>query len=178
MDMVLYLQKQTDYLYKKEQNRKGIAICLKSDKESIFSEQEKEAINEIAKKLGEKLIFTDTVTGYSIDKWQRFQELNRKLNEFAGYQLIITDRLHGLLFSILTQTPCILLNGVSHKNRGIYKKLSKYIEIFYAENIDDLGKILNNRKNEIPVWKIIDKQGFQNYITQELDKLNKIFQID
>ncbi len=174
MDMAFYLQKQTNFFYHKAQNRKGIAICLKSDKESIFSEQEKEEMNKITKKQGEKLIFTDTVMGYPIDKWQRSLELSRKLEEFSGYKLIITDRLHGVIFSVLTQTPCIIWRGVSYKNKGIYQILSRYIALHYAENLKEFEKIL---ENGIPVWKVIDQQGLEQQMTQGLDRFAKTLEI-
>ena len=131
-------------------------------------------MNKITKKQGEKLIVTDTVTGYPIDKWQRSLELSRKLEEFSGYKLIVTDRLHGVIFSVLTQTPCIIWRGVSYKNKGIYQILSRYIALHYAENLKEFEKIL---ENGIPVWKVIDQQGLEQQMIQGLDRFAKTLEI-
>ena len=44
-----------------------------------------------------------------------------KLKEFAGAQLVITDRLHGMVFCYLTNTPCIVFSNYNHKVLGTYE---------------------------------------------------------
>ncbi len=48
----------------------------------------------------------------------------KKWNEFSSVQLVVTDRLHGMVFSAITGTPCIALDNISHKVYGAYQWLS------------------------------------------------------
>lgn len=63
-----------------------------------------------------------------------------KLKEFSNSQIVVTDRLHGMIFAALTGTPCIALNNSDRKVEGVYAWLSDLPFIFFAKNIDDLNK--------------------------------------
>ena len=65
-----------------------------------------------------------------------------KLDEISGYDLVITDCLHGMLFCAITGTPCIAVDQISHKVRGEYKWISELPFIYFAERIDDISDIL------------------------------------
>ena len=55
--------------------------------------------------------FTDTFIEdiYAPDDKKRKQIIQEKLVEFSQAQLIITDRLHGMILAYLSKTPCIVL---------------------------------------------------------------------
>lgn len=136
-DMVLSLPAHTSRL-----RRKGALLCLRSDLEQVLVEGEKEGIlNAIQKHLpGEPVSFTDTVVPYSIDAKSREKELRSKLDEFAGSALVITDRLHGMIFAALSGTPCIALNNSSKKVEGVYPWLKGNEYIRFIDGIDELDE--------------------------------------
>ncbi|WP_304309931.1 polysaccharide pyruvyl transferase family protein [Bifidobacterium tibiigranuli] len=57
-----------------------------------------------------------------------------KIREFQCAELIITDRLHGMVFAALAGTPCIAFNNTDHKVQGVYEWLSSLPYITFVEN--------------------------------------------
>ena len=108
--------------------------------------------------------YTDTAVGYNVDRWKREGLLKTKLEEFASCELVITDRLHGIIFAFITNTPCIALDSLSYKNNGICKLLSKNATIKFVENIDCIEEAIrdlqtNNVKylNDMLLEELVDK---------------------
>ena len=80
-------------------------------------------------------------------------------NSFGNRKLIITDRLHGMIFSAITNTPCIALANSTGKVKGVYdwiRKDNNYI--YFADSIDEIEKILTEvditKKNKYNSSKI------------------------
>ena len=129
-DMVLYLDD-----YNKNLERTNILFCLRKDKEKINNNFS--TIKEKAKNYN--LFYTDTIVKKRIYEFNRKKELNRKFDEFSKFKLIITDRLHGMVFALLTGTPCIVFNNINYKIKGVYKWIEKidYIKMYNEKTIDD-----------------------------------------
>ena len=51
---------------------------------------------------------------------------------------MITDRLHGMVFSAITGTPCIAMDNVSHKVYGAYQWLSYLPYLRFCRSIDEV----------------------------------------
>lgn len=152
VDMALYLKKHVIKDLKGNEKREGIGLCFKGDKESILSEKQKQSIMECAAKTGQPIESLDTAVGYNISAEDRHNEIMKKLMEFAGYNLIITDRFHGIIFSIIMNTPCIAVGGLSYKNDGICRMLAGYEGICYVADLSEMneriGSAKSNRKQE------------------------------
>lgn len=138
-----------------DRERSGVTICLRDDKEGIYSKAQKEMITINAKKYYEKINITDTITNYPISIAQREDELYKIWNIFSGSKLIITDRLHGMIFAAITSTPCIVFGTYNHKLLGQYKWLEhlEYIKFIKCEEgeiitaIKELSNIENSQFN-------------------------------
>lgn len=64
---------------------------------------------------------TSTVDSKKIIPIKRRNEiLANKIQEFSNYSLIITDRLHAMIFAVLAGTKCIAFDNKTHKVRGVY----------------------------------------------------------
>lgn len=70
-----------------------------------------------------------------------------KLEEFAKYKMIITDRLHGMIFSILSNTPCLALDNSNHKVSGVYSIIKDIWDI--AVTIASYRDVMEMKE----VWK-------------------------
>ena len=57
----------------------------------------------------------------------------KKLDEFRKSKLVVTDRLHGMLFAAITGTPCIALGNSSGKVKGVYDWLTHLDYIQYVD---------------------------------------------
>ena len=75
-----------------------------------------------------------------------------KLREFAASELVITDRLHGMIFAAVTETPCIVLNSRSHKIRGCYEWLKKLGYIRFLNDINHVPDVMEALKAVTPVY--------------------------
>lgn len=136
-DMVFSLNKS-----EKDLNRDGCIICLRSDIErTLMPEEQEEIINQVKSIFDENYSFSDVHLGRSIKISMREIELESKLDEFRKAQLVITDRLHGMIFAAITGTPCIVVNSKSHKIKGCYDWIKNLEYIRFADNIEEITSI-------------------------------------
>ncbi len=149
-------------------DRQGVTICLRDDKEGIYSREQKEMIMSSAKSYYKKLTITDTITNYSISIAQREKELYKIWNLFSASELIITDRLHGMIFAAITSTPCIVLGTYNHKLIGQYNWL-KHLNYIKFTNYDS-DKIISLivELNDTHVVKY-DGDIYRNYFSKIVD---------
>ncbi len=123
-----------------EKQRNGILFCIRNDKEAFYKTDE---IYGLIKKLEpfEKVSLTDTtiqVPAQEIIK-DRERFLDGIFNEYSGYKLIITDRYHGTIFSLISGTPVIVLSSSDHKlSSGVKWFPSEFGDyVTYAQNLDE-----------------------------------------
>lgn len=117
-------------------NRKGLGICMREDKEkSISAEQIEQIIDQISKKCIEKNFF-DTVLEVKTPVVGAYREklVINKLKEFAECEIVVTDRLHGMIFSYITSTPCIAIGNSTGKSLYSYEDwLSKSSNVSFVQ---------------------------------------------
>lgn len=117
-DMVLSLTPNLD-----SSERSGCLICMRDDVERTVSEADYKTICLMAASYFEKVNFTNTVLDHNVSVKDREAELCKKLQEFSRAELVITDRLHGMIFCAITGTKCVVLSGRSPKIQGCYESL-------------------------------------------------------
>ena len=108
---------------KREKN--GVLCCFREDHESVLSNLFIENLcrffNE-TEKIDYK--FISTVVDHMILPEDREAELSEFLRRVAEARLVITDRLHAMVFAKLVGTPCIALDNISKKVSGVYEWIS------------------------------------------------------
>lgn len=130
----------TSYKYNSSQkNRDGILLCFRSDIEKVLDESEIDVvISTINKKYPDSNIaFTDTVIDGQIDISKRADIVKSKLDEFAQSKLVVTDRLHGMIFAAITSTPCIAFGNSNGKVEGVYKWICDNKYVRFVKTMDD-----------------------------------------
>lgn len=150
-DIVLYLD-ETD----ESMERKGITLTFRNDKEKKVSSQEVDyLVDELTEKYGE-VRFRDT----HVDKtFSSVQEREESLQEiwdvFRSSSVVVTDRLHGMIFSAVTGTPCVAINNSNRKVSRVYDKwLTEYpfikmVEEFHAESIlNNVEELLEKEQSQ------------------------------
>lgn len=138
-DMVPYLK----YNIKPDEKRSGALLCLRHDLEKVYSDNEKEKLCEILKSHFHLTIQeTDTVIEHGVSREHRKDEVMKKIEEFSRVELVITDRLHGMVFAAIARTPCVALDNCNYKVRGVYQwiKNNKYVR--YVQNNDPIEHII------------------------------------
>ncbi len=135
-DMALMLK--PDYKVEK----KDILICARHDHEKVQSSESFERIKQSLENKGYSVKYTDTVKSvgrrFKYSQGVRDKCFEETLKEFAGAKLIITDRLHGMVLSAITKTPCIAADNISKKVSGVYEwiKHLDYIRVMTPEYIE------------------------------------------
>lgn len=137
-DIVTYL----DYELPKEQ-RSGILLCLREDKERVVSKENKLQLVKELEKLNFLIKETTTVLKRRVSLLERQKVFEEKLLEFKTSKLVITDRLHGMLFAAITATPCIAMNNSSGKVKGVYNWLKELPYIEFVEENENMLEIAN-----------------------------------
>lgn len=119
-DIVMSYQKPHD---ERSKRKKIVWLCLRRDQEKMLDDSVLKVLMVKLKASGYCVELTDTVVEGKINPKERGDAVNEKLNQFAQGALVITDRLHGMVFSALSETPCIALDNVSKKVSGGYEWL-------------------------------------------------------
>lgn len=144
-DIVSYLD-ESQYA---SDDREGILLCLRSDKESALDAEAKKKLSKICEENAENVYISDTVTGGEVSCKDREKVLISKWKKFGKHELVVTDRLHGMIFSIITKTPCVIIGNNHHKVKETYRTFEKCEYIYFVENIDEVGdaikKALSNK---------------------------------
>ena len=138
-DIVTYLEPYTSV-----NGRNGVLMCLRSDREKKVDDKAVDkCISEIKILYPDmKTEFTDTVINKTVYANIRESELRKKFDEFASAKLIITDRLHGMIFAVITGTPCIAFSNANGKVKGVYEWIKKNKYVQYAEGMEEFSDIL------------------------------------
>lgn len=124
------------------QERNGVLFCCRSDTEKSIDNSVWERLQEVVNKAGKKFCTTDTNAGYQVTKDNRRESVRKKMQEFCGAELVITDRLHGMIFAALTGTPCIVFSNYNHKVKGTYDWISYLPYIRYVETEEEAVKLI------------------------------------
>lgn len=134
-DMVPYIQDAEN-----AHNRQGVLLCLRNDAERT---QRPTFENEMVKCLqaaNYQVKTGSTLVAGKVTKRNRAAKLKKKWAEFSSAQLVITDRLHGMIFSAITATPCLAFDNISHKVRDGYAWLRHLPYISFCENEEEMYK--------------------------------------
>ncbi len=123
--------------------RSGIIFCLRKDKERIIDNSIQVEIDNLSRHYECRI--SDTVLNRDIKLENREEVCLEKIEEFKSASLVITDRLHGMLLCLITGTPCIALDNVSNKVKGVYELwLKKTDYICFIEDVGELNETLVN----------------------------------
>ena len=117
----------------KSSKRKKILICLRNDREKTLTERKAKRLMKMLKNYNYEIEIASTVLEYNVSKKQRELEIRRKLLQFLKARLVLTDRLHGMIFSAITETPCIALDNTSKKVSGGYEWFRQFDYIKLVE---------------------------------------------
>lgn len=161
-DSVLYLE---DW-YKRENKRDGVILTLRSDKEKSLSNEKIDKIISFLENRNINYRKDDTVKNYGIDSKTREYEVKEMLRKISSAKVNITDRFHGVIFSVITNTPVIAFKSLDHKiEEGI--KWFKYLDwVHYVTTVEEVESLVEKYINSQ------EKIRRDNYILKE--KLEEI----
>ena len=138
-DIVMCLHKISNF------DRKDIVFLFRADKEKTLKDEEIAIIEKIILKYYSEYIVSDMHLGEDVINMGgklRQEALENKFKQFQSSKLVVTDRLHGMIFAAITETPCIVLGSFNHKITESYKWLKNLEYIKYCENINNFEQLV------------------------------------
>lgn len=139
-DMVLSMSP-----YESTVERRGCLLCLRGDCEKTRTDAQEQTVRDQAAELfGDAVRDTDMVEKQGVSVAQREERLQAKFAEFAAAEMVITDRLHGMIFCAVTGTPCIVIDSKSPKVRGSYEWIRHLDYIKFADSPEKIAQMYHN----------------------------------
>lgn len=166
-DIVLY---NNFYNFGKKNNRNGVLLCFRKDLERVVTQEEVQNLKTFLEYKNISYQETSTITNYPVNSVQRENELRTKWGEFASARMVITDRLHGMIFAAITNTPCLAIDNISKKVSGVYDLISELDYVRVCENINEVSEYFDQYLN-------IGNCNYQDFVfSQKYDELKKTIQ--
>lgn len=140
-------------------NREYITTCFRSDIESIIDKNN--IINKLRDFYGD-IQEIDTINDKEVFINEREDELYKLLNKFFASRVVITDRLHGMIFAVITKTPCIVTKSKDHKIIESYKWIKN---LNYIKFINDLSyeNIISNINEMLGLKELTETKFNEEY---------------
>lgn len=121
--------------------RNGLLVCLRSDKEvSSNATLREEALKMLTDRYA-SVDYQDTqVDGISLEN--RYEKLHEVWRCFSRHEVVLTDRLHGMIFAFITNTPAYVIDNSNHKISACLECIRNCGYIRLIKKIDDIDPIL------------------------------------
>lgn len=128
-------------------NRSGVLLVFRSDSEKAMTDNDRDLIKEYLE--NKSLVYheTDMYSDEPVTKDNRMALVRKKMQEFADAWLVITDRLHGMIFAAITETPCIVFSNNHHKVKGTYDWIEYLDYIRYVDDVNEAIAIIPELMN-------------------------------
>lgn len=164
-DMVMSLQPQISH-----QDRHGCLLCLRGDQEKTRTDEQEAVLRcQVQEIFGNAVADTDMVIPHRVPVEDRSHVIHAKLEEFSRAKLVVTDRLHGMVFCAITGTPCIVVDSKSPKVRGCYEWIRHLEYIRFADDVSEIASVYAQIPDKQYVY---DNSGLLPYY-EELAKVVK-----
>ena len=99
-------------------------VIFQSDKEKKMTDNDRSKIQDYLIENNFSFRTSDMYSDVPVTKDNRVELVRKKMQEFSESELVITDRLHGMVFAALTGTPCIVFSNNHHKVQATYDWIS------------------------------------------------------
>lgn len=137
-DMVLY----NDFKQLKRERKNKIIIIFRREFEAKIGQEHRDYISNVAKKYAKSVIEIDNLKEY-YSCGKREEEILNHLSEIKEAGLVITDRLHGMIFSVISETPCIVIDNYNQKVSNFYNTWLKDIDyVCLVKNVKQIEKMI------------------------------------
>lgn len=126
--------------YKKASKREGSLVCIREDKESkgvdkdyvISVLQEKEFVVECFNTVLDEEVYLDN----------RQEQIRKLIDKINSTKVVVTDRLHAMIFCAITETPCVAFDNLSGKVSEAYHWIRDNTRIVFCVNEEQLEECL------------------------------------
>lgn len=117
----------------------NVLLCLRLDNESVMDAPARQAL---ADAIPYDTEFYDTTIDESIEREDRVSVLDQVLSLFASKDAVVTDRFHGVIFSVLAGRPTVVLRTVDHKLTSALHWFDSVSFVKFAASPEDVPQVL------------------------------------
>lgn len=115
--------------------RTGALLCIREDEESNLSTSQRDSLRTRIEAMFSDVEQTTNIHSMDILRNMRGLVVRQELMRFAQHKVVITDRLHGMIFAAITATPCVVLSSYNQKIWEYYRAfLSESNAIFFLDD--------------------------------------------
>ena len=149
--------------------RRGLLLCIRDLKdESGLSEGEYAQVLDTVQEIDPCAEITNNlyqgIFESRIFRNIRRDVVRRELRKFAAHQVVVTDRLHGLIFAMATHTPCVAISSYNYKISEFQRKFADTESVFYLDK--DLTQLRTSIQKAIeigrPMHPVVDQSVFED----------------
>jgi len=125
--------------------RSGVLFLMRCDGERVLTDGETDKLKQAITDRGLTCRVSDMIAADRmwVAKSQREDVIKEKLSELASAELVITDRLHGMVFAAICNTPCIVLKNNNHKITGTYEWIKDLPFIKMADSTSQAAELVD-----------------------------------
>ena len=116
-----------------------VLLCLRLDDESALTPKQRQ---EIGESLPYDCSYYDTTLDKAIDVDRREATLDETLAKFLAADIVVTDRYHGLIFTVLCQKPCVVLRTVDHKLTSAIYWFKDLPSVMFAQSLEEVPELV------------------------------------
>lgn len=123
--------------------RDGLTLVLRDDAERGLDDRARRRIRRACARTGLSVREADTVLDEpAVDPTRRGEILADMLAVFASSRAVVTDRLHGMVFAAITQTPCVVFANSNHKIAGVHEWIADLPYVRFVKDVRDVDDAL------------------------------------
>lgn len=148
------------------EERDGLFLCLRNDSERTLTNEKLDIIlTKSEQYFGSNITEGDTHRYNDDVDDDTFKYVEPLLETIGTKRMMVTDRLHGMIFAAITNTPCIVITSKSPKVKGVYQWIKHLPYIKLVEDLEDLD-------NAFEAVLAVENPHFDNSnLQQEFEKM-------
>lgn len=156
-------------------DRKGILICKRIDGEKKYSDANISKLLSDLRNIADVIDMTDTNFDHTIEYTYSHLDmiLRDKFSMLAKYDVILTDRYHGMIFSLIANTPVVVLPTTGHKVRegALWFKKDYPHSIEFSETPEEAFNIITRMiKDKVRVDNIsLYKEQYYDSLKEQIN---------
>ena len=152
---------------------------MRRDGEKLYENEDIDKMMSELKKIT-KVDRTDTTisTKYTELKKELKSIIENTIEQFSKYKVVITDRYHGTIFSLASNTPTIVINSTDHKlSSGVdwFKDKEEFKGyIFFAQSLEEAQKLAEDIYRNKKDYKVLPEYFRTHYYDKLKEKFEEI----
>ncbi len=159
--------------------RDGMLFCVRNDGEKYYSDEKIHTAIEYLHKVTPHIDITDTNIDMDVQTAYNNLEnvIQNKITDFSRYRVIITDRYHGTIFSLIANTPVIIIKTNDHKVTAGYewfKGIFTEDSIRLAKDLDEaivMAEKIYQKSKEIQNSDYFYREYYQSKLFNLMEQL-------